>query len=77
MDYVNNTLDIKEINNKKENKEMYKVKNLNRRAGLQLQSAIENWVESRDHITVVSVNVWCDKEWYYATIVYREVQYVG
>ena len=64
---------------------MYKVKNLNRRTGLQLQSAIENWVESaienwvesRDHITVVSVNVWCDKEWHYATIIYREVQYIG
>ena len=77
MEYVSNILDIKEINNKKENKEMYKVKNLNRRTGLQLQTAVENWVESRDHITVVSVNVWCDKEWHYATITYREVQYIG
>ena len=56
---------------------MYKVKNLTSRIGLQLQSAIEDWVESRDHITVVAVNVWCDKERHYATIVYREVQYIG
>lgn len=56
---------------------MYKVKNLNRRAGLQLQLAIENWVESRNHITVEAITVWCDKDGHYATITYREVQYVG
>ena len=56
---------------------MYKVKNLNRRTGLQLQSAIENWVESRNHITILAINVWCDKEWHYATITYRETQYIG
>lgn len=56
---------------------MYKVKNLNRRTGLQLQSAIENWVGSRNHITILAVNVWCDKEWHYATITYRETQYIG
>ena len=56
---------------------MYKVKNLNRRTGLQLQSAIENWVESRDHITISAINVWRDKEWHYATITYTEVQYIG
>ena len=56
---------------------IYKVKNLNRRTGLQLQSAIENWVESRNHITILAINVWCDKEWHYATITYREVQYIG
>lgn len=53
---------------------MYKVKNLNRRTGLQLQTAIESWVESRSHITILAVNVWCDKEWHYATITY---QYIG
>ena len=56
---------------------MYKIKNLHRRTGLQLQSAIENWVESRDHVEIQSINVWCDKELHYATITYREVQYIG
>ena len=56
---------------------MYKVKNLTRRTGLQLQSAIEDWVESRDHITISAINVWRDKEWHYATITYTEVQYIG
>ena len=56
---------------------MYNVKNLHRRTGLQLQSALEYWIESRDHVEIQSINVWCDKEWHYATITYREVQYVG
>ena len=56
---------------------MYNVKNLHRRTGLQLQSALEYWIESRDHVEIQSINVWCDKEWHYATITYREVQYIG
>lgn len=56
---------------------MYKVKNLNRRTGLQLQLAIRCWIESRDHVEIQSINVWCDKDGHYATITYREVQYVG
>lgn len=56
---------------------MYKVKNIAIQNGELIQRMVKEWVESRDHITVVSVNVWCDKEWHYATITYREVQYIG
>lgn len=54
---------------------MYKVKNLKRKTGACLQTAIEYWLESRNHIQVMTINVWCDKEGHYATIVYKEKQY--
>ena len=54
---------------------MYKVKNLKRETGACLQAVIEYWLESRNHIQLISTNVWCDKEGHYATIVYKEVQY--
>ena len=56
---------------------MYKVKNIKRPTGVSLQLAIENWIESRDHVEIQSINVWCDNQLHYATIIYREVQYVG
>ena len=56
---------------------MYKVKNIKRPTGVSLQLALEYWIESRDHVEIQSINVWCDKEWHYATITYREEQYVG
>ena len=54
---------------------MYIVKNLKRKTGACLQTAIEYWLESRNHIQVMSINVWCDKEGHYATIVYKEEHY--
>ena len=77
MDYVSNTLDIKEINNKKENKEMYKVKNIIESNGEDLQREVKEWVESRNHIQIVSINIWSYHSQSYATITYREVQYIG
>ena len=77
MDYVNNTLDIKEINNKKENKEMYKVKNIIESNGEDLQREVKEWIESRNHIQIISVNIWSYHSQSYATITYREVQYIG
>lgn len=77
MDYVNNTLDIKEINNKKENKEMYKVKNIIESNGEDLQREVKEWIESRNHIQIVSINIWSYHSQSYATITYREVQYIG
>ena len=56
---------------------MYKVKNILAMNGTMLQKEVKEWIESRDHITILAVNVWCDKEWHYATITYREVQYIG
>ena len=77
MDYVSNTLDIKEINNKKENKEMYKVKNIIESNGEDLQREVKEWIESRNHIQIVSINIWSYHSQSYATITYREVQYIG
>lgn len=56
---------------------MYKVKNIKRPTGVSLQLALEYWIESRDHVEIQSINVWCDKELHYATITYRETQYIG
>lgn len=77
MDYVSNTLDIKEINNKKENKEMYKVKNIIESNGEDLQREVKEWIESRNHIQIISINIWSYHSQSYATITYREVQYIG
>ena len=77
MDCVSNTLDIKEINNKKENKEMYKVKNIIESNGEDLQREVKEWIESRNHIQIVSINIWSYHSQSYATITYREVQYIG
>ena len=77
MEYVNNILDIKEINNKKENKEMYKVKNIIESNGEDLQREVKEWIESRNHIQIVSINIWSYHSQSYATITYREVQYIG
>ena len=77
MDYVSNILDIKEINNKKENKEMYKVKNIIESNGEDLQREVKEWIESRNHIQIISVNIWSYHSQSYATITYRDVQYIG
>ena len=77
MDYVSNILDIKEINNKKEIQEMYKVKNIIESNGEDLQREVKEWIESRNHIQIVSINIWSYHSQSYATITYREVQYIG
>lgn len=56
---------------------MYKVKNLNDKSSQVLQKEIENWIESREKIEILSVNIWNDSGRSYGTIVYREVRYVG
>lgn len=56
---------------------MYKVKNLHSEQGQLLQRAIKEWVSTRKHIVLVSINVWYSsvENLHYATIVYKEVQY--
>ena len=56
---------------------MYKVKNLVNTEGLLLQKEIKEWVESRDHITILSINIFNKKDEFFCTIVYRETSYVG
>ena len=56
---------------------MYKVKNIIESNGEDLQWEVKEWIESRNHIQIISVNRWSYHSNSYATIVYREVQYVG
>ena len=55
---------------------MYKVKNFKSNNGNILQSKIKMWIESREHITILSINTFNDKDLFYCTIVYREIDYV-
>jgi len=53
----------------------YKVKNINSNKAEKVQSKIKHWIESRKHITVVSVNTWSDENMTYSTIIYVENEY--
>jgi len=58
---------------------MYKVKNFNYNSGKTLQEELKTWIESRNHISIVSVNTWSVEQlqdvFHYATVVYKETQY--
>ena len=56
---------------------MYKVKNIIESNGEDLQREVKEWIESRNHIQIVSINIWSYHSQSYATITYREVQYIG
>lgn len=56
---------------------MYKVKNMITPNGEVLQREVKEWIESRKHIQILSINIWSCYDHNYATIIYREVQYVG
>lgn len=53
----------------------YKTKNFKKVKGEELQIEIGNWITTRDHIIVKSVNIWADDLYNYATIIYTEKQY--
>lgn len=53
---------------------MYKVKNFNSPNPYDLQEEVRKWVESRQHIRIVSVNIWGD-ETHQALIIYTERDY--
>ena len=56
---------------------MYKVKNIATQNGEDLQREVKEWIESRNHIQIISINMWSRHNQCYATITYREVQYIG
>ena len=56
---------------------MYKVKNIIESNGEDLQREVKEWIESRNHIQIISINIWSYHSQSYATITYREVQYIG
>ena len=53
----------------------YKVKNIRSNQSDIVQNKVKNWIESRKHITIVSVNIWHDENMTYSTIVYTENEY--
>ena len=53
----------------------YKVKNINNNQAQVVQNEIKTWIESRKHVSVVSVNIWSTDNTTYSTIIYRENEY--
>lgn len=56
---------------------MYKVKNFDSFDGRKIQRDIKQWIETRNHVAIVSVSIWEKGSCNYATIVYQEIQYCG
>lgn len=54
----------------------YKVKKFKGYDGEALQADIESWVESREHIQIISTNVWV-ADLHYSVIIYIENSYEG
>ena len=54
----------------------YKVKKFNGYDGESIQEKIETWVESREHIQIISTTVWVS-DLHYAIIIYIENNYEG
>lgn len=55
---------------------MYKIKNIIKDSGISLQDEVKNWVESRAHVTIKSINIWYADGAHYATILYSENNYI-
>lgn len=57
----------------------YRVKNFEYSLPNKLQYKVKEWIESREHIIIQSINIWYDAgaDFNYATITYQEVDYVG
>lgn len=53
----------------------YKVKNMQSAVSKTLQNKISEWVTSREHVTIVSVNIWECAGISYCTIIYIENKY--
>ena len=53
----------------------YRIKNFRSTKSETMQGLIKNWIESRNHISIVSVNTWREKDMTYSTITYVENEY--
>ena len=53
----------------------YKTKDFKCENSTIIQKEMKKWVESRDHITIVSTNIWVDDDMTYSFIVYTENNY--
>lgn len=53
----------------------YKIKNFRSAKSETMQGLIKNWIESRNHISIININTWREKDMTYSTITYVENEY--
>lgn len=53
----------------------YKIKNFRSVKSETMQGLIKNWIESRNHISIININTWREKDMTYSTITYVENEY--
>lgn len=53
----------------------YKIKNFRSTKSEVMQGLIKNWIESRNHISIINMNTWKDKDMTYSIIIYIENEY--
>ena len=53
----------------------YKIKNFRSAKSEIMQGLIKNWIESRNHISIMNINTWREKDATYSTITYVENEY--
>ena len=63
------------VHRSKINMTKYKIKNFRSTKSEVMQGLIKNWIESRNHISIINMNTWKDKDMTYSTIIYIENEY--
>ena len=53
----------------------YRVKNFKSKKSETIQILRKQWIESRDHISIVDIDTWKDGDMAYSTIIYVENSY--
>ena len=53
----------------------YRIKNFRSAKSETIQGLIKNWIESRNHISIMNINTWREKDMTYSTITYVENEY--
>ena len=53
----------------------YKIKNFRSAKSETMQGLIKNWIESRNHISIMNINTWREKDMTYSIIMYVENEY--
>ena len=53
----------------------YKIKNFRSVKSETMQGLIKNWIESRNHISIININTWREKDMTYSIIMYVENEY--
>lgn len=53
----------------------YKIKNFKSESSKTLQEQLKSWIESRRHVTIISINTWKDEDLAYSTIIYTQKEY--